>query len=292
VKLPAFEYACPQSLEEAVRMLAISDGNARVIAGGQSLIPVMAFRLATPGRLIDLGRVPGLRSISVGGQDIHLGAMVRWRDIIEHRELRGVFPLLHEAITHVAHYQIQNRGTVGGSIAHADPAAEFPGVAVTCDAVVEAVNVSGNREIAAKDIFLGPLQTCLDDNEIITGIRFPRWGQSRRWAFEEFSRRRGDFALAAVMLFYDLTADGRVKDAHIGVIGATDVPRRLHAAEAIINGQKLDAPTIAAAAAAAAQEANAPGDLHGSAEYRKSLVATLTKRCLHKTQVSTHACHF
>ena len=266
-------------------MLAISEGSARIIAGGQSLIPVMAFRLATPGQLIDLRRVPGLRSISIGVQDIHLGAMVRWRDIIEHKELRAVFPLLHAAITHVAHYQIQNRGTVGGSIAHADPAAEFPGIAVTCDAVVEAVNVNGNREIAAKDIFLGPLQTCLDDNEIITGIRFPRWSQSRRWAFEEFSRRRGDFALAAVMLFYDLTDNGCVKDAHIGVIGATDLPRRLPAAEAIINGQRLDEPIIVAAAAAAAQEANAPGDLHGSAEYRKSLVATLTKRCLRKTQV-------
>jgi aerobic carbon-monoxide dehydrogenase medium subunit len=285
VKLPPFEYACPGSLEEAAHMLAVSDGNARIIAGGQSLIPMMAFRLAAPGQLIDLRRVPGLRSISVGAQGIHLGAMVRWRDIIEHKQLRSSFPLLHAAITHVAHYQIQNRGTVGGSIAHADPAAEFPGIAVTCDAVIEAVSINGSRQIPAMDLFVGPLQTCLDDNEIITAIRFPRWNPNRRWAFEEFSRRKGDFALAAIMLFYDLADDGRPKDAHIGVVGATDLPRRLPAAESMINGHGLDETTIIAAAEAAASEVNAPGDLHGSPEYRKSLVATLTKRCLRKTLV-------
>jgi carbon-monoxide dehydrogenase medium subunit len=283
MKLPAFEYAAPASLHEAVRMLAASDGTARVLAGGQSLLPVMAFRLAAPSLLVDLRAVPDLRTIAIGAQVVRLGSMVRWRDVARHDALAQALPILRAAVEHVAHYQIQNRGTIGGSLAHADPAAEFPGIAVTCDAIVEVVNAKGTRDVAAGDLFVGPLETSLGPDDIITGVRFPAWKPGRRWAFEEFARRRGDFALAAVAVFYDRADDGALHDAHIGVIGATDRPRRLGAAEAILNGRVLDEESIAAAAEAAALAVDPLSDLHGSAAYRRSLVATLLARALRKT---------
>ena len=181
---------------------------------------------------------------------------------------------------HVAHYQIRNRGTVGGSLAHADPAAEFPGIAVTCDARIHLAGAGGKRVVAAADLFVGPLETCLQEGEIITSIELPRWPQARRWAFEEFSQRRGDFALAGVALFYDLDGESCVRNAHVGVIGATDRPRRLPGVEAALNGQSMSDAVIAKACAAACAEVDPPGDIHGSAAYRRSLVGTLLQRAL------------
>jgi carbon-monoxide dehydrogenase medium subunit len=288
MKLPAFDYIRPRTLEEAASILASSGGEARLLAGGQSLLPVMAFRLAAPRTLVDLGAIESLKSISVDSAGVRLGAMVRWRDILDSRELSDALPLLPAAIDHVAHYQIRNRGTVGGSLAHADPAAEFPGIAVLHDAVIEVINATGRREIAAGDLFLGALETSLGADDIITGIRFPKWKASYRWGFEEFSRRRGDFALAAIGIFYDLSADATVADAHIAVVGATDRPRRLAEAEAVLNGKMLDEASIARAAAVAAEVVDPPGDLHGSAEYRRSLVATLIKRAFRQAQMRGH----
>ncbi len=282
MKLPPFDYACPNSLEEAARILAASDGEARLLAGGQSLVPVMAFRLAAPKMLVDLRRVPDLRCIAINDDCVRLGAMVRWPDIADHKALAEALPLLPAAIDHVAHYQIQNRGTIGGSLGHGDPAAEFPGIAVTCDAIVEIFSADSRREMPASELFVGPLETCLEADDIIVGVRFPKWPAQRRWAFEEFARRRGDFAIAAIALFYDVV-NGVVANAHVGVIGATDKPRRIVEAEAILNGAQLDGATIAAAAAAASESVDPPSDLHGSAAYRRSLVATLLTRALRKT---------
>jgi carbon-monoxide dehydrogenase medium subunit len=286
VKLPPFSYACPETLAEATRLLADGDGEARPLAGGQSLMAMMALRLATPSLLVDLRRIPGLREISVDATGVRLGAMVRWRDIEDHHILAQAFPLLKAAISHVAHYQIRNRGTVGGSLGHADSAAEFPGIAVTCDAVVEIASAKGQREIMAADLFTSSLQTCLETGDVIVAVRFPLWREGRRWAFEEFSRRHGDFALAAVAVWYDTDADGVVKDAHIGIIGAVDVPCRAASAEECINGQRLDEAVITACAKAAAAIANSSDDIHGSAEYRRSLVATLLSRALRRTLVA------
>src|SRR6516162_166277 len=203
MKLPAFEYACPATLAEAVALLASRD-EAKALAGGQSLVPMMAFRIASPSLLVDLRKLADLRQITIDNRGVRLGAMVRWRDIEDDSRLNAAYPLLKAAVSHVAHYQIRNRGTVGGSIAHADPAAEMPGITVTCDAEIAVIGSAGPRTIRAGDFFIAPLTTALAADEIITEIRLPAWPAKRRWAFKEFARRRGDFAMAGTALFYDV----------------------------------------------------------------------------------------
>ncbi len=280
MKLPQFEYACPTSLADTVALLAARAGEAKLLAGGQSLVPMLAFRIAQPALLVDLRKVPGLRAIKIGDDGVRLGAMVRWRDIEEDARLGIAHPLLKAAVAHVAHYQIRNRGTVGGSLAHADPAAEMPGVAVTCEAEIAVVGAAGARTLKASEFFLGALTTALEPDEVITEVRLPPWRRERRWGFEEFARRRGDFALAGVALFYDLSRDGRASNAHIGAIGIGDRPQRLRAAEAALNGRIVDAMTIEQAAAAAAAEVEPEDDIHASAAYRRALVGTLVERAL------------
>jgi len=278
MKLPPFEYAAPSSLEEAIRLLARSDGSAKALAGGQSLLPVLAFRLAAPSILVDLRRVPGLDRIDTGGQGVRLGARVRWCDIERHAALAKAHPLLVAAIGHVAHYQVRNRGTVGGSLAHADPAAEMPGIAVACDAVIAVSGSRGERLVPAGDFFTGALSTVLESDELITEVRFPPWPAGRRWAFEEFARRRGDFAMAGIALHYDLDGEGKVVAAHIGVIGACTRPQRIIEAEAVVNGRRLSETTILAAARAAKAAVQPTDDLHASAAYRRALVEALLER--------------
>jgi carbon-monoxide dehydrogenase medium subunit len=282
MKLPPFEYKSPTTLAEAVAILAAGDGSARPLAGGQSLLPVLAFRLAAPSVLVDLRRIPDLRRITIDDTGVRLGAMTRWRDIEDDARLRTAHPLLVAAIAHVAHYQIRNRGTVGGSLAHADPATEMPGIAVTCDATIEVMGASGARMVAAAELFVGPLTTSLKGDEIITAVRLPPWPKARRWGFEEFSRRRGDYALAAVAVFYDQDETGRARNARVGVIGAADTPIRVAAAEQALNGKAVDDATIAAAAAAASDAVDPPDDIHAPAAYRRALVGTLVERALQR----------
>lgn len=279
MKLPPFAYARPDSIDEAVRLLAAEDGAASPIAGGQSLIPLLAFRLAAPTLLVDLRRIPGLGDIRIGADGVHLGPMVRWRDIQDDARLACAHPLLAAAISHVAHYQIRNRGTVGGSLAHADPAAEMPGVAVTCGAKITVTGTGGSRTVDAESFFLGPLTTALAPGELIVDVHLPAWPASRRWAFREFARRRGDFALAGIAAFFD-EREGRAANVRIGVIGTADRPQRLAAAEAALEGQVVDAAAIERAGAAAADEVDMHDDMHASAAYRKSLTGTLVERSL------------
>jgi carbon-monoxide dehydrogenase medium subunit len=280
MKLPAFEYACPATLSEAVALLASHDGDAKAIAGGQSLVPMLAFRVASPSLLVDLRKLPGLDQIKITEAGVSLGALVRWRDIEDDARLRQAHPLLAAAIKHVAHYQIRNRGTVGGSVAHADPAAEMPGVVVTCEAAIAVTGKSGARVIPADSFFQGALTTALAPDEIITEIRFPAWPAGRRFGFEEFALRRGDFALAAAAVFYDQDAGGRAANAHVGVIGVGDRPVRLATVEAALNGARVDAAVIARAAAAASAAVDPQDDIHASAAYRRSLVGTMVERAL------------
>ena len=280
MKLPPFEYAAPATLEEAIALLAAGGGSAKAIAGGQSFVPVMAFRLASPGMVVDLRKVPGLGRIDIDTEGVRLGAKVRWRDILDDERLRTAHPLLQAAISHVAHYQIRNRGTAGGSVAHADPAAEMPGIAVACDAQIVLAGSAGRRVVPAAEFFTGALSTVLADAELIVEIRLPRWPAGRRWAFEEFALRRGDFALAGIAAFYDEDPSGRATNAHIGVIGACTRPHRLAQAEAALNGKAVDAAAILSAAKAASAAVDPPSDLHASAAYRRSLVGTLLERAL------------
>ena len=280
MKLPTFEYACPTTISEAVALLAEHNGEAKPLAGGQSLVPMMAFRVASPSLLIDLRKLTELREIRIAGDGVRLGAMTRWCDILDDPRLIGAHPLLVAAVQHVAHYQIRNRGTVGGSVAHADPAAELPGIVVTCEATIVAVGKAGVRSIAAADFFLGPLMTALKPDEIIIEIRFPAWLLRRRFGFSEFSRRRGDFALAAAALFYDEDGAGRARNAHVGVIGVGDRPVRLTATEDCINGNPIDATIIAKAEAAASATVEPADDIHATGAYRKALAGVMVERAL------------
>jgi aerobic carbon-monoxide dehydrogenase medium subunit len=280
MKLPAFDYACPTTLPEAVQLLASRDGEAKALAGGQSLVPMLAFRLAQPALLVDLRKLSDLRGIRISEKGVTLGAMVRWRDIEDDKRLDTAHPLLKAAIAHVAHYQIRNRGTVGGSIAHADPAAEMPGIATTCDAEIAVVGKSGAHAIQAADFFQGALTTALTPDEIIVEVRLPAWPKGRRWGFQEFARRRGDFAMAAAAVFYDQDASGRATNAHVGVIGVADRPRRLASVEAVLNGQIVDEATITKAEAVTHTAVDPQDDIHASAAYRRALVGTMVERAL------------
>jgi aerobic carbon-monoxide dehydrogenase medium subunit len=279
MKLPAFDYACPATLAEAVALLA-SREEAKALAGGQSLVPMMAFRVASPPLLVDLRKLSDLRQIPIDNSGVRLGAMVRWRDIEDDARLTAAHPLLKAAVSHVAHYQIRNRGTVGGSVAHADPAAEMPGIAVTCDAEIAVVGAAGARVIRADDFFMAPLTTALAADEIITEIRLPAWPAQRRWGFREFSRRRGDFAMAAAAVFYDIDDAGRAQNTHIGAIGVGGRPVRLANAEAEVNGKVVDMMVCERAGAAASAGVNPQSDIHASGAYRKSLIGTMVERAL------------
>jgi carbon-monoxide dehydrogenase medium subunit len=279
MKPAPFDYRAPATLEEAIGLLA-ANPDAAVIAGGQSLMPLLAFRLATPSLLVDLRRLPGLDEIAVGDNGIRLGALVRWRDIDGDRRLPAAHPLLREAVAHVAHYQIRNRGTVGGSLAHADPAAELPGLAVTCEGLIGLAGPTGPRIVRAGEFFTGPLSTVRQPDEIVTELHLPAWPRARRWAFQEFARRQGDFALAGILLFYDEDRRGLVNNAHVGVIGACSQPHRLTEVEQVLNGAVIDDARIRLAASTAADEVDPPDDVHADAAYRRGLVATLVARCL------------
>jgi carbon-monoxide dehydrogenase medium subunit len=280
MKLPPFEYACPTELSDAVALLAARNGDAKLLAGGQSLVPMLAFRLAAPTLLVDLRKLPELRKIDISTGGIRFGSMVRWCDILADARLRTAHPLLRAAVTHVAHYQIRNRGTIGGSIAHADPAAEMPGIALVCEADIATVGTAGPRVIKTADFFVGPLMTVLEPDEIIVEIRFPAWPARRRWGFQEFARRRGDFAMAAAAVWYDQDEGGKARNAHVGTIGVGDRPQRLLAVEAVLNGRMIDDATIAQAEAVACAAVDPQTDIHASADYRRALVGTMVERAL------------
>ena len=280
MKLPPFEYACPSTMSEAIALLASHDGEAKPLAGGQSLLPMLAFRVAAPAVLVDLRKVPELRRIGIADDGVTLGAMVRWRDILDDPQLQTAHPLLVQAVKHIAHYQIRNRGTVGGSLAHADPAAELPAIAVTCDAKIAATGKAGERIIEAKDFFRGPLTTALTADEIITEIRFAAWPAQRRFGFCEFARRRGDFALAGAAVFYDEDG-GKAANVHVGAMGVSDRPLRLSVVEEALNGNTINEATIADAEAKASAAIDPPDDIHATGAYRKTLFGVMVERALH-----------
>ena len=280
MKLPPLDYASPTSIAEAVDLLAQHPGEARVISGGQSLMPMLAFRLATPSLLVDLRRVDGLDHIEINDSGIELGAKVRWRDIEDNRRLATAHPLLVEATKHIAHYQIRNRGTVGGSLAHADPAAELPAIAVACGATIVIAGAHGHRTVPADEFFVGPLLTKLGPTEIIVALRLPTWPARQRYGFQEFARRRGDFALAGVALFYDEDVGNRITNPHIGAFGVGDVPLRLRSAEGALIGERPSSAIFSHAVELAKASVTPQTDIHADADYRRALVGTLLERAL------------
>lgn len=281
MKPPKFDYFAPDSIDSALALISEHGADARFLAGGQSLVPMMNFRVATPSALIDLNGIAGLRGIRVDENgDLHIGAMTRTREIEMDSTIAAANPLLHAAAPSIAHIQIRNRGTIGGSLAHADPAAELPGIILVCDAEINLVGSGGPRCIAAGDFFQGIFSTALQDGEMISEIVFPPWPAARCWAFQEISRREGDFAMVGIAGWFDLDETGRISAAGLAAIGAGDTPLRLPSAEAALKGQ-VPGDTIFADAAGAAVDDLQPGsDIHASAEYRREVGGVLVERVL------------
>jgi aerobic carbon-monoxide dehydrogenase medium subunit len=274
VKFPPFVYRAPSSIEEAVEILA-SDPQAKVLAGGQSLLPLLALRIAQPSLLVDLGTIAELSFVEAGDSIVRIGGGTTLATLEDSRLVSDQLPLLAQAIQKVAHRPIRNRGTIGGSLAHADPAAELPAVAVALDATLIARGPSGERRIDASDFFTGAFTTALQDDEILTSVEFPVRNGS--WSFLEIARRSGDFALA--MAAVGVARDGDVCTKSTVVLqGVASKPVRSAAAEQVLNNSVIGEDVAARAAEAATADLRPPADIHASSDYRKRVAATLVRR--------------
>jgi carbon-monoxide dehydrogenase medium subunit len=278
VKPPPFRYAAPTSVEEVLGLLAANaDDDPRVLAGGQSLVPLMNFRLAQPGFLIDLRLVEALTTLRMDGDVLVIGAMVRQSAAQRSPEVTLAAPLLAEALGYVAHPPIRNSGTVGGSLAHADPAAELPAVALALDAEMVAAGPGGTRTIPAAEFFHGSFTTALEPGEILTEVRIPRREGVGGHAFVEFARTHGNFALVGVAAVIELDED-IVARASIALSGVAPTPVRAATAERTLAGTSADAATIKVAVDAAVDELSPAGDLHGSTETRTDIARSYLRR--------------
>jgi aerobic carbon-monoxide dehydrogenase medium subunit len=269
----------PDTVADAVRLLSEHAQDVKVLAGGQSLVPLLNFRLARPEHLVDIGAIASLTGIERTAGTLVIGAAVRQAQAEQSAAVAGQAPLLAAALPYIGHPPVRTRGTVGGSVAHADPAAEVPAVAVALDVTVTAVSARGRRDIPAAEFFRGYLTTALDDDELLTEIRIPAAPPRTGAAFLEVARRQGDFALVGVAA--QLTMAGEVvADARICVSGVDQVPRRCPAAEALLAGARPD-PAVLAEAADSVRACVRPGaDLHATAAYRTDVAGTLTARAL------------
>jgi carbon-monoxide dehydrogenase medium subunit len=279
VKPPPFDYVVPENVEAAVTTLAQAGTDAKIIAGGQSLVPMLNFRLLRPSLLVDINRITELAFIKDSDNAIRVGALTRHHALETSSVIARYFPVLAAAMKCVAHLAIRNRGTVGGSLSHADPAAELPMIALLLDAELEIVSAVGRRTAAACDFYLGALTVDLAEDELVTAITFPKLPPVTGWGFAEVARRTGDFAIAAVAATLTI-ANGRITDARIGITGMGDKPERATEAEALLRGRAFEPALIDAAAAAACAGVAPSADLHASPEYRRHLVGVLTRRTL------------
>jgi aerobic carbon-monoxide dehydrogenase medium subunit len=273
---PEFEYAAPESLEDALRTLAEGGEDAKVLAGGHSLLPLMKLRLAAPTMLVDLRKVPGLRGAQREDGQWRIGAMTRHADLQDNADL-GV---VSKAASLIADQQVRNRGTIGGSIAHGDPASDLPTVFRALDGTVTIVaQGGGTREVAASDFFQDYLTTAVGPGEILTEIRLPAvddWG----WGYEKFNRRAEDWAMVGVVALVKKASDGSCEDVRIGLTHMASTPLRASAVEQALRGQGLDAQSIATAAEQAAEGTDPPGDLNATPDYKRHLARVLTRRAL------------
>jgi CO/xanthine dehydrogenase FAD-binding subunit len=291
VKPAAFDYHRPDTIEDAVGLLAELGDDAKILAGGQSLVPMLAMRLAYFDHLIDISRLPSLQGIERRGsqhQELWIGAGTTEAIVGANAQVRQSVPLLTRVTPFVGHFQIRNRGTLGGSIAHADAAGEYPAVALTLDAVMEVQSPRGRREIAAADFFAGVWETTMESDEVLTGVRFPVWNGRCGFAVEEFARRHGDFAIAGALVAVQLDDEDRVSRCAVGLLGMGSTVRRATAAEAAAIGRpvgELVPEEIGAAAMRGLDDV--PNDLQGSAAYRLKVGATMATRAW--TQAITEA---
>jgi carbon-monoxide dehydrogenase medium subunit len=270
----------PRTLDEALKILAaVASQDGRVLAGGQSLVPIMAFRLAKPAHLVDINEVAGLDRLASDGKALNIGARVRHAAFHKSVIDNPLGKLLTDVARHIAHYPIRMRGTFCGSLAHADPASEWCLVAATLDATMVAKSTRGERLIAAKDYFEGIMSTALAEDELLCEARLPLLAADEKFGFNEFNRRAGDFAMAAALVTYRLQG-GKITEARIGVGGAEPSPRRIPEAEAALNGKAPGDAAFRAAAEAAAKAVDPLEDHQTTGEYRRDLVRAVVRRAL------------
>ena len=283
MKPAPFEYHCPRTLEEAISLLARHGGDAKPLAGGQSLIPAMNFRLATPSVLVDLNAIDTLAFVSQDAGGIRLGGMTRHRRLERSDTVRQYAPLVAAAMPSVAHPAIRTRGTIGGSLAHADPAAELPAVMLALGATIVVTSSQGSRSIGADDFFTGLFSTALEPGELLTEIRVPAPDSGSGVGFEEISRRQGDFALAGAAAVVRVNDDGRCADARVALFSVADRPVLAEHGTRVLIGETPSAELIRAAAeTAAARDIDPPGDIHASSRYRRHLAGVLVRRVLER----------
>jgi len=281
MKPPSFEYAAPNTVAEAVSLLEQHGGEAKILAGGQSLMPLLNMRFARPTALIDLRQVADLDGIREANGGLAIGAMTTKRAVERSALVKSRQPLLHAATLWIAHPQIRNRGTVGGSMAQADPAAEYPAVALALDAEFRAAGPGGERSIPAEDFFVTYLTTALDENEVLTEVRVPALPERTGWSIQEVARRHGDFAMVGAAITVALGGGGRCSDARVVLFGVGPTPLRARAAEQVVTGEAPGEAVFSEAGRKAGEELDEPlSDVHASAEYRRHLAQVLTRRGL------------
>ncbi len=279
MKPAPFEYHRVERTEDALERLAELGDEAKVLAGGQSLVPMMNFRLVRPPALVDISRIPDLRYVERDGDRLRVGALTLHREVeqLDDPAVVDGYELLPRAARWVGHYPIRTRGTFGGSVAHADPSAEWCMLAVLLDATVVVSGPQGEREIPAADFFLGFFTTAMEPGELLVEVRFPR--PRPHAALQEFARRHGDFAIVAAAVAVDVDGD-RMADARIVIGGVDEIPLRVTDAEAVLEGAEPGAEAFAEAGRAAGAAVEPSADIHGSAKYRKELTAVLVRRAL------------
>jgi len=280
VKPAPFDYHAPESVADVVALLGEHGEDAKVLAGGQSLVPMLALRLTRFEHLVDITRVEELRGIARANGSLRIASATP-QAVAEHEPLvAATVPLLGRAIPYIGHFQIRNRGTVGGSLAHADPASELPAVALALDATFEATGPNGSREIPASEFFTGTWSTALADDEVLVATRFPVWEGRVGFGFGEVARRSGDFALAGVVAAVELDGDDRIARTAVGLFGVSSIPVRATSTEAALTGQRAAADTVKGAALAGASELDTVSDVHATDSYRRRVAAHLMETAL------------
>ena len=280
MKPPRFEYHAPRALDEALTLLARHGDRAKVLAGGQSLIPLLNFRLAHPGTLVDINRIGDLAYVRANGAGLAIGALTRQHAVERSAEVRAHVPILAEACRFIGHLPIRHRGTIGGSLAHADPASELPAVMVALEAQLTLAREQTRRTVSAESFFVGPLTTALEPGELLVEVRVPDPPRRTGGSFVEMARRAGDFALVGVAALVTLDASGRCERARIALCGVGPTPMRARAAEEALVGGTPSGAALDEAARRAAAATSPPSDVHGSADFRRKLALHFTREAI------------
>lgn len=279
MKPPPFNYFDPAELAEALQLLADSGPGTKILAGGQSLMPLLNLRLTRPATLVDINRIEALHFTRHDEAGLHVGATIRQTELLRQEGLAEINPLLAEALPLIGHRQTRSRGTVCGSLAFGDPSAELPAVAITLGAKFTIQNRCAKRTVPARNFFKQPHLTIMDHDEMLTGVTFPAWNRGDGWAIEEIGRRPGDFALAGVAVLLT-PANGICARARITVFGTADIPRRSQAAETLLIGNSLTAALLDAIVARLQSDTTTQSDIHATSAYRRYVLGTLTRRAL------------